>query len=457
VRGPAPGGGPVPQPGPGLGRSPSPRPAPAILALLALLLAVGAVAHWLPRAPAVPAGPAGPEGAAPGAPADLLAGLAEPAPGAVWTVSAALPEPPAPAAGAEPDGDAPGEPISVRSFDGGRLLARRVAAVHAAAQVTVRGIYIPAAVTGETAWFNDLIDLVRRTELNAVVIDFKDDLGYLVAGTPFPEAEAVGAVRVRFRDAARVLEALRDEGIYTIARVVTFKDNVLAGARPDLAVQLADGRPWRDRKGTAWLNPYHPGAWEYNIQVAREAALLGFREVQFDYVRFPSDGPVRVAVYPGRDERTPSEVIGGFLRAAREALEPYNVMVSADVFGQTPSVDGDMGIGQRWEDVAWGIHYISPMAYPSHYAPRVYGLPDPDAAPYETVLNTLQDALERRPHGEPAVIRPWLQDFSLRHRYGPAEVRAQIQAVYDAGLEQWLLWNPAARYTEAALLPAGAE
>ncbi|HEX6988260.1 MAG TPA: putative glycoside hydrolase, partial [Bacillota bacterium] len=111
--------------------------------------------------------------------------------------------------------------------------------------------------------------------------------------------------------------------------------------------------------------------------------------------------------------------------------------------------------GQRWEDVAWGIDYISPMAYPSHYAPRVYGLPDPDAAPYETVLATLTDALERRPHGEPAVIRPWLQDFSLRHHYGPAEVRAQIQAVYDAGLEQWLLWNPGARYTEAALEPAG--
>lgn len=424
-------------------RAPRPVGLLTVPALLLLVLTVWAVARWLPGLPAAPDAPADPA-----VQAHPFAGLVEAVPGAGWTVSTAAPDPSVQQA---PPAD---EPFSIRHLASGQWLADRVAAVHEASQVPVRGLYIPAAVTGETAWFNDLIDLVRRTELNAVVIDFKDDVGYLVADTPFPEAEAAGALRTRFRRAAEILEALRDEGIYTIARVVTFKDDVLATARPELAVQRAGGVPWRDRKGSAWLNPYHPEAWEYNIQVAREAARLGFREIQFDYVRFPSDGPVAAAVYPGKDERTPSQVIGEFLRAARAALEPYNVAVSADVFGQTPSIDGDMGIGQRWEDVAWGIDYISPMAYPSHYGPRVYGLPDPDAAPYETVLATLRDALERRPHGEPAVIRPWLQDFSLRHRYGPAEVRAQIQAVYDAGLEQWLLWNPAARYTEAALEPA---
>jgi len=343
----------------------------------------------------------------------------------------------------------------------------------------VKGIYIPGKLVPSAA-FPRLVELVEQTELNAVVIDVKGDEGYLYFDTELPLVEEIGAERVVLRQAEELLADLAARGIYTIARLVVFKDTQLGQAKPEWAIQDAAGRPWRDRSGQIWMNPYNEQVWAYNLAVARAAAALGFKEIQFDYVRFPSDGPVGQARYPGRDQRAKSVVIAQFLARAREELSLYGVYVSADIFGQVPSVPYDMGIGQQWELLAGTVDFLSPMVYPSHYAPGVYGLPDPDADPYRTVLRTVQDAFARYEQllaaGLPerltarlgevpeelvvtrreqlAAVRPWLQDFTLRHPYGPAEVRAQIEAAYQAGADQWLLWNPNGNYSESALQPA---
>lgn len=320
--------------------------------------------------------------------------------------------------------------------------------------VIVRGIYMTGYTAG-SARADELIKLIDETELNAVVIDVKDDTGQITYITEAPELKAVpGAVSGKIKNIDALMAKLYAHGIYPIARIVTFKDNVFASAHPEFAVRHTDGSVWRDRTGQAWLNPYKKETWDYALAIAKDAVKHGFREIQFDYVRFPSDGPVRAMVFPDADARSHKEVIRDFLKYAREQLSPLGVYVSADVFGLVTAAADDLTIGQQYEDIVANVDYVCPMVYPSHYGPGNYGLADPDSAPYETVLKAMQDAIRRRGDGQ-AIIRPWLQDFSLRHRYGPAEVRAQIQAVYDAGLSEWILWNPFNKYTVDALAKAG--
>lgn len=321
--------------------------------------------------------------------------------------------------------------------------------------VSVRGIYLTGYTAGSATRVDELIKLIDETELNAVVIDVKDDSGQVTYATDAPELRAIpGAVSGKIKDIDALMGQLAAHDIYPIARIVTFKDSVFASAHPEFAVKHSDGSVWRDRTGQGWLNPYKKENWEYALAVARDAVRHGFREIQFDYVRFPSDGKVRDMVFPGADERSHKEVIRDFLKYAREQLAPLGVYVSADVFGLVTAAVDDLTIGQQYEDIVANVDYVCPMVYPSHYGPGNYGLADPDSAPYETVLKAMQDAIRRRAEGQ-AIIRPWLQDFSLRHHYGPAEVRAQIQAVYDAGLNEWILWNPFNKYTVDALAKEG--
>lgn len=320
--------------------------------------------------------------------------------------------------------------------------------------VAARGIYLTGHTVGEAQWFAALLELVERTELNAMVIDVKDCTGKLTYESSLAHVNQVSASSKRIRDLPAVAAELRRRGIYSIARLVAFQDPVLSHARPDLAVNHVAGGVWREPSGLSWTDPHSREVWDYLLDIAREVAKAGFDEIQFDYVRFPSDGNLKACVYPHADGKTRSEVISSFLGYCRRHLEPMGVYVSADIYGLVPTAADDMGIGQYYEDIIANVDYVCPMVYPSHYALRSYGLPDPDAAPYETVMGTLRDAARR--HGDStAIVRPWLQDFTLGHRYGLDEVRAQIQAVYDSGLEEWILWNAANRYTEGALLPAG--
>jgi hypothetical protein len=263
----------------------------------------------------------------------------------------------------------------------------------------------------------------------------------------------MGAGIAKMDDPRATIRALKAKGIYVIGRVVAFKDPVLAYVRPDLAVHDTSGTVWHDRKGLGWADPFSADAWAYNLAVARDAVELGFDEIQFDYIRFPSDGDLAKIWYPHRDLRAETEVIHGFLAEARRQLVPLGVYLSADVFGLVTLVDDDLGIGQKIELIAEEVDYLSLMLYPSHYHKPEYDIPDPERAPYKTISVSLADA-KRRIAGTRAKLRPWLQDFSLNVSYSPAEVRAQIKAVEDAGIKEWLLWNARNRYSEDALRPA---
>lgn len=321
----------------------------------------------------------------------------------------------------------------------------------------VRGIYLNSWAAGSSRRRAQLIALAARSELNAFVIDVKE-AGEVSYRSGVGLARAIGAERNYIPDPRALLTELRAAGIYPIARIVIFKDPVLAERRPEWAIQTKDGSLWRDRQGAHWVDPYNREIWDYNIDLAREAVLLGFSEIQWDYVRFP-DVPARLmkdAVFPARAGRSRTQAIREFLRYSREKLADLDVAITADVFGLTVSVRNDMGIGQQWEEMIDVTDALLPMIYPSHFARGSYGIPVPNADPYQTVRTALEYAVRRSAGvADAASIRPWLQDFSLGWpSYGAAEVRAQIQATYDAGLTEWILWNPGSRYTTAALAAA---
>ncbi|HYG58463.1 MAG TPA: putative glycoside hydrolase [Symbiobacteriaceae bacterium] len=333
-------------------------------------------------------------------------------------------------------------------------------AVLAPKPVAAKGIYLTSYSAANPAKFQELVDLVDRTELNAMVVNVKDDWGNVTFTVTHPIAVAAGAVHPDLGDMKAFTSHLRAKGIYSIARIVTFKDSHVPKYRPDLAVASTAGGIWRDYNGVPWLNPYNRAAWDYVVEIAREAALVGFDEIQFDYVRFPTDGNMSLVSYPGKDDRERQQVIADFLAYARKELRPYGVWVSADVFGLVTSLYDDLGIGQHLEEISAGVDIVSPMVYPSHYIPGNLNLSNPNAMPYETVYRSMLDAKgrwEKAGLTGKVTMRPWLQDFSWGHPYGPKEVRDQIQATYDAGYDQWILWNAANEYTEAALKPAGKE
>jgi len=319
--------------------------------------------------------------------------------------------------------------------------------------IKVKGIYMSGAIFNYPKYFQNLVNLVDRTELNALVIDMKDDAGLLSAPLDIPVAQEIQVRVHKGGKAGENMKLLAEKNIYPIARIVVFKDPSLAEGKPELALKKKSGGIWRDRKGLAWVDPHNKEVWKYAVDVAKEAAKLGFREIQFDYVRFPTDGDVENAVYPYANGKSKEDNIMEFLAYAKSELEPYNVFIAADVFGLTTLTLDDMGMGQKYEKIITQVDYICPMVYPSHYGPGNYGFKNPNAYPYEVVKNALLDAQEKSVKvGTQSIIRPWLQDFNLGSpKYGPAQVKAQIQATYDAGLEEWILWNAGNKYTVGAL------
>ena len=325
----------------------------------------------------------------------------------------------------------------------------------------VKGIHVTSWIAGDRRYFPDLIKLINETELNTVVIDLKEADGRIAYDADIPLARSSGSIQKRIRNLDRVIEECKRHSIYKIARIVLFKDTHLAEKRTDLAIMnKATGSIWRDYKGEAFTNPYSKEVWDYNLRLAEDAARRGFDEIQFDYVRFPSDGPLRDISYPdGHNEDKAVSLISSFVEEADRRLSPYNVKLSVDVFGLTTLSD-DVGIGQNFKQLIDRADYVSPMIYPSHYYKGSYGYKNPNNAPYEIIRLSLKDAIRKsvdQTQSEAVVkekIRPWLQDFTLGYpSYGAEEVRAQIRAANDLGIKEWLLWNPSVRYTKNALLP----
>jgi hypothetical protein len=325
----------------------------------------------------------------------------------------------------------------------------------------VRGLYVNRWAAIGTR-LNDLIAIAERTEINALVIDVKDDRGLVLYRSRVPLAQAIGADTnrpLRHDRLRAALDTMRAHGIYPIARIVVAKDPILASARPVWAIRARGdtARAWHDKLGKPWLDPHQDGPWRYAADLACEAVQLGFSEVQFDYVRFPDESRLqREASFPLAAGRTRDQVIHAQLTTLRDRLRPLGVPVTADVFGLTTTDTTGMRIGQRWETVVNTVDIILPMMYPSHYRPGMYGLSHPNAHPSAVITNGLHDAQRRSaPVAGAAPLRPWYQDFTLgAPRYGAAQVRAQIEAGYKAGVMSWLLWNPRSYYTISALKPA---
>lgn len=328
----------------------------------------------------------------------------------------------------------------------------------------VRGIYISGPMAGSTDMFNAIMDNVTATELNTVVIDFKNDDGRITGNVDSPLAAEIGACRPYISDMKGLISSLKEKGLYVIARVVAFRDPYLAEKKPEWSLHLADGQLYRDRQGMAWVDPYRREVWDYLVEVGTAAHEVGFDEVQFDYIRFSTEGTMKSVVF---DEavtrgRSKTDVITEFVRYAYENLASQGLFVSADVFGTIIGSEIDANaVGQIYTEMAKHLDYICPMLYPSHYGPGNFGIAHPDAEPYNTVLAALKksrivmaQADEADGHvSNQAVVRPWLQDFTASYLgegnyipYGGAEVAAQIQAVKDAGYDEWMLWSAANKY-----------
>ena len=315
----------------------------------------------------------------------------------------------------------------------------------------VRGIYVPGyAASGPE--LEETLSLAERTGINALVVDVKDG-GKTTYASDVPLAQEIGATSNQIPDLSGLVDRLHGQGIYAIARLAVFQDDTLARARPEYAVlDSTTGAPWLTYGGAAWTNPYRQEVWDYNLAIAEEAAAAGFDEIQFDYVRFPSDGPMANLAYGEETYPTQSDAIAAFLANAQKDLDPSGADISADVFGLV-GVNDWVGVGQVVSKMVPHLDVLCPMVYPSHYPPAAYGYQNPNAYPYEVVDRAMADFQAKAQETNPEVeIRPWLQDFDYgTPDYGPAEVEAQMRAVRDSGLTGWLLWNAASEYTEEAL------
>jgi hypothetical protein len=318
-----------------------------------------------------------------------------------------------------------------------------------------KALYLTVYGIGAAFLRDPALDVIQHNNLNALVIDLKGDRGLI----PYPSAQTLAqkasALKLRtIPDLKQLVADMKARGLYLIARLVVFKDDPLAAARPDWAVHLAGGAVWKDREGLAWIDPFRREAWDYTLAVAEEAAAAGFDEVQFDYVRFP-DAQGLVFSQPST-EAARVATITGFLSEARRRLAPYNVFVAVDIFGYVCWNRDDTGIGQRIEELATAVDYISPMLYPSSFQFGIPGYRNPVAAPYEIVHRSLEEA-KARTAGTRVHYRPWLQAFTDYafggQKFGPDEIGKQIQAARDSETVGWMLWNPRNIYTSSDFRP----
>lgn len=331
---------------------------------------------------------------------------------------------------------------------------------------SVKGIYMTSWVASNKPLREGLVKIIDETEINTVVIDIKDYSGKIVYKVTSPELKAFGSEEIRVNDLKEFIEILHKKGIYVVGRVAVFQDAYFVGFRPDLAVKTKDGsKVWKDRKGISWIDSGSREYWDYILLVAKESHKIGFDEINFDYIRFPSDGNMQDISFPFSSTTPKATVMKNFFEYVHNKIESdpelNNLKTSADLFGMVTNTYDDMGIGQVLENALPYFDYIMPMVYPSHYPANFQGYKEPESYPYEIIKFAMEEAVIRSEAlasstGQSKIeyknkLRPWLQDFGLRVKYGATEVRAQIKATNDLGLTSWILWSPSNKYTVSAL------
>ncbi len=312
-----------------------------------------------------------------------------------------------------------------------------------------KGVYLTAYSAGNPSVINNIIDLINKTELNAVVIDIKDYSGLVLYDSQAPLVNELDAEHNRLGNVASLIKKLHEHDIYVIARQTVFQDPVLAEKKSEWAIKSKLGGLWRDDKGLAWVDPTQKAVWDYNLAIAKEAIRFGFDEINFDYVRFPSDGDMRQVVYTNQTQ-TKEEVMHTFYHYLSEELSNEPAWLSLDMFGFVMERDDGLYIGQRIQDAVDEVDYISPMMYPSHYPPNHRGLANPADYP-GLVVGWGMEAGIAKFEGKRAQVRPWLQAFNLGAQYDAAKIRAQIDAVEKYDNAGWMLWNAANRYSANGL------
>jgi hypothetical protein len=320
----------------------------------------------------------------------------------------------------------------------------------------IRALYVNRFAAQSPKKMQHLIAIADSTEINAFVIDIKDEFG-LNWHSSDPLLQRNEGRMNKVANLPALVDTLRAHGILPIARMVVFKDSSAARSNPDHVIRKADGTPWRDKKGVTWVNPYSRAIWDYNFRVADEAVKMGFGEIQFDYVRFPEPyKSLPAQVFPEAAGRSKPDAIHDFLKEARARYDAKGVRLTADIFGLVTTVRGPLEVGQEWEKISPVVDVVLPMVYPSLYPHGSFGIRIPNAEPHKTVFIAITSARMRDAKlgiTTPEHVRPWLQAFTLgAPHYGPAEIQAQKQAVYDAGYDGWVLWSPGSKYDE--IVPA---
>jgi hypothetical protein len=342
----------------------------------------------------------------------------------------------------------------------------------------MRAIYMTSWVAGIPSWRNKLIQFIKDTDVNSIVIDVKDYSGHISFETNDPDLKE--AQEIRIKDLPELIRILHEAGIYTIARVTVFQDPLFAQKHPQLAVQTHAGTIWRDRNNLAYIDPSAKPFWDYILKISKACERAGFDEINVDYVRFPTDGNMKDMVFPvtgalvyGKTtssnavtSRNPiamhklpkARALKAFFAYFHQQTRTLGIPISADLFGMVLTSTDDLNIGQVLEVASPYFDAICPMIYPSHYPPGFKNFSNPAQHPYEIVNFVLKSGMARLKHAgqDPNKLRPWLQDFNLGAVYDSAKVRAQHQATYDAGLKGWLMWDPRNKYTRGGYADAGA-
>lgn len=356
-------------------------------------------------------------------------------------------------------------------------IASEIIVTHIETPKAVKAIYMTACVLGTPSFREKLVNIADTTEINSIIIDVKDYSGTISFDAVDPLLKDNKGKGCRATDLKKFIAHLHSKNIYTIARITVFQDPYYTKLHPELAViKKSDGTVWKDNKGLSFIDVSAKPYWEYIVALGKESYAMGFDELNFDYVRFPSDGPMKDIDFSWGKGVSKTVALEHFFAYLHDALAPTGAKLSADLFGMTATNEDDLNIGQVLERALPYFDYISPMVYPSHYPPNYNGWKNPNEHVYDVIKFSMTRAVERAIATSTPVehfggvrvgtsappiytkevfdknkLRPWLQDFDYGGNYGATEVRAQIQATYDSGLNSWFLWDPANRYTKEAL------
>ena len=314
----------------------------------------------------------------------------------------------------------------------------------------VRGLYLNRFAPQSARKMRHLFAIADSTEINAFVIDMKDEFGLNYRSARPDIAKNAGGTHGYVNDVKALVDSVKAHGLMPIARIVAFKDPVAAERNPEWQIRREDGSTWRDKQGLAWVNAHDKRVWEYNLAIAEELVALGFEEIQWDYIRFPEPyKSLPTQVFPGAS-LSKADALAAFLKESRTRLSKLGVRSTADIFGLVTNVRGTLEVGQNWEKLSPVTDVLLPMVYPSHYPRGSLGVAHPNAQPYDIIKIALDTARMRDQKlgiTQAEHVRPWLQAFTLgQPKYGPEQITAQKKAVYDAGYKGWVLWSPGSMY-----------